>query len=125
MTSVILKLVCAQRAETGYLINTDKSQHVPSTMVCFFFFCDSLRQAFLIAQAKKTKFSTFHESILTFCGLSLKTQQHFTGQVVSFSLGIPGCKLSVHKVFNAIASLTRSSKAAAKVQGRLSFDVAC
>ena len=50
--------------------------------------------------------------------------QRFAGKVVSFSLAIPGFKLYVREVFNAIAQLTRSSKAAAKVQGRLRFDVA-
>ena len=45
--------------EAGYFINTDKSQHVPSTVVCFLvFLCDSMRQALLIPQDKKTKFAT-------------------------------------------------------------------
>ena len=83
-----------------------------------------MRQAFLIPQDKKTKFATLRESILSSSCVSLKTLQRFAGKVVSFSLAIPGCKLYVRAVFNAIAQLTRSSKAAAKVQGRLRFDVA-
>ena len=67
---------------------------------------------------------TLRESILSSSCVSLKTLKRFAGKVVSFSLAIPGCKLYVREVFNAIAQLTRSPKAAAKVQGRLRFDVA-
>ena len=83
-----------------------------------------MRQAFLIPKDKKTKFATLRESILSFACVSLKTLQRFAGKVVSFSLAIPGCKLYVREVFNAIAQLTRFFKAATKVQGRLRFDVA-
>ena len=83
-----------------------------------------MRQAFFIPQDKKTKFATLRESILSSSCVSLKTLQRFAGKVVSFSLAIPGCKLYVREVFNAIAQLTRSSKVAAKVQGRLRCDVA-
>ena len=83
-----------------------------------------MRQSFLIPQDKKTKFMTLRESILSSSCVSLKMLQCFAGKVISFSLAIPGCKLYVCQVFNAIAQLARSSKAAAKVQGRLRFDVA-
>ena len=118
-------IVCYILIEAGYFINTDKSQYVPSTVVCFLgFLCDSMRQAFLIPQDKKIKFVTLRESILSSSCVTLKTLHRFAGKVVSFSLAIPGCKLYVREVFNAIAQLTCSSKAAAKVQGRLRFDVA-
>ena len=97
-------IVCYILIEAGYFINTDKSQYVPSTVVCFLgFLCDSLRQAFLIPQDKKTKFATLRESILSSSCVSLKTLQRFAGKVVSFSLAIPGCKLYVREVFNVIA----------------------
>ena len=83
-----------------------------------------MHQAFLIPQDKKTKFATLRESILSSSCVSLKTLQRFAGKVVSFSLAIPGCKLYVRKVFNAIAQLPPSSKATDKVQGRLRFHVA-
>ena len=118
-------ILCYILIEAGYFINTNKSRHVPFTVVCFLvFLCDSMRQAFLIPQDKKTKFATLRESILSSSCVSLKTLQRFAGKVVSLSLAIPGCKLYVREVFNAIAQLSRSSKAAAKVQGRLRFDVA-
>jgi len=117
-------ILCYILIEAGYFINTDKSQDVPSTVVSFLrFLCDSMSQAFLIPQDKKTKFATLQKSILSSFCVSLKTLQRFAGKVVSFSFAIPGCKLYVREVFNAIAQLTRSSKAAAKVQGRLRFDV--
>lgn len=107
-------IVCYNLIEAGYFINTDKSQHVPSTVVCFLgFLCDSMHQAFLIPQDKKTKFATLRESILSSSCVRLKTLQRFAGKVISFSLAIPGCKLYIREVFNEIAQLTRSSKAAA------------
>ena len=109
--------MCYILIEAGYFINTDKSQYGPSTVVCFLgFLCDSMRQAFLIPQDKKIKFVNLRESILSSSCVTLKTMHRFAGKVVSFSLAIPGCKLYVREVFNAIAQLTCSSKAAAKVQ---------
>ena len=81
-------ILCYILIEAGYFINTDKSQPVPSTVVCFLgFLCDSMRQAFFIP--------TLWESILSSSCVSLKTLQRFAGKVVSLSLAIPGCKLYV------------------------------
>jgi len=88
------------------------------------FLCDSLRQSFLIPPDKDTKFGILRKSILLSSLVNLKTLQRFAGKVVSFSLAIPACKLYVHEVFSAIAHLTRSSKAAAKGQGKLRSDMA-
>ena len=82
-----------------------------------------MRQVFLIP-LDKTKFATLRESILSSPSVSLKMLQHLAAKAVSFSLAIPGCKLYVYEVFNAIAQLTSSSNTTAKVQGGLSFDVA-
>ena len=86
------------------------------------FLCDSMHQVFLIT-LDKTKFATLRESILSSFSVSLKTLQHSASKAVSFSLAIPGCKLYVHKVFNAISQLMSSSNATAKVQGGLCLDV--
>ena len=127
-TEAVAYILCYILIEAGYFINTDKSQHVPFMVVCFFgFLCDSMRQAFLIPREntkKKTKFATLRVRILHSSCVSLKTLQRFAGKVVSFSLAIPGCNLYVREVFHAIAQLTHSSKAAAKVHGRLRFEVA-
>ena len=71
-------------------------------------------------------FRVFYAILCTrrFLFTSLKRLQRFAGKVVSFSLAIPGCKLYVREVFNAISQLMRSSKAAAKVQERVRLDVA-
>ena len=45
------------------------------------------------------------------------------GNVDSFSLAIPGCKLYVHEVLSAIAQFTRSSKLVTKVQGGFRSDI--
>ena len=56
------------------------------------FLCDSLRQFFL--PDKKVKFRSLRESILSSSLVNLKTLQRFAGKVVSFSLAIPGSKLT-------------------------------
>ena len=59
-------IICYLLIEAGYLINIEKSQHVPSTSLRFLgFVCDSLRQSFLMPQDKNAKFITLRESILS------------------------------------------------------------
>jgi len=81
------------------LIVIDKSQLVLSTWVRFLgFLCDSVRQAFNVPEDKKAKFAALREDILSSPFVGLKTHQHFSGKVMSFSLAIPGCKLYVRDV---------------------------
>ena len=57
-------IMCHLLVEAGYFIGVHKSQSTPSTLVCFLgFVCDSLRQAFLIPEDKKTKFAALKEGI--------------------------------------------------------------
>ena len=72
--------------------------------------CDSLRQAFLLPDDKKLKFKTLRERILSSPRVGVKTFQIFAGEVISFSLAIPGCKLYVRGTFQAISQLSRSSR---------------
>ena len=110
--------------EAGYFIGLDKSQSTPSTWVCFLgFVCDSVRQAFLIPQERRIKFATLREDILSSLFVSLKTLQRFSGKVISFSLAIPGCKLYVREVFNAISRHSGSSRPTVKLKANLRAEI--
>ena len=110
-------IVCYILIEAGYFINTNKSQYVPSTVVCFLgFYAILLARRFLFPRINRRSSRTCGK---VFCHPPLSVLKRCN---VSFLL--PGGKLYVREVFNVIAQLTRSSKAAAKVQGRLRFDVA-
>ena len=110
--------------EEGYFIGLDKSQSTPSTWVRFLgFVCDSVRQAFLIPQERRIKFATLREDILSSPFVSLKTLQRFSGKVISFSLAIPGCKLYVREVFNAISRHSGSSRPTVKLEANLRAEI--
>jgi hypothetical protein len=116
--------MCYLLIEAGYFIGIDKSQLVPSTWVRFLgFICDSVRQAFLIPEDKKVKFAALRENILSSPFVTLKTLQRFSGKVISFSLAIPGCKLYVRDVFEAISRLSRSTRPSVKVEAALRSEV--
>ena len=110
-------IVCYILIEAGYFINTNKSQYVPSTVVCFLgFYAILLARRFLFPRINRRSSRTCGK---VFCHPPVSVLKRCN---VSFLL--PGGKLYVREVFNVIAQLTRSSKAAAKFQGRLRFDVA-
>ena len=110
--------------EEGYFIGLDKLQSTPSTWVRFLgFVCDSVRQAFLIPQERRIKFATLREDILSSPFVSLKTLQRFSGKVISFSLAIPGCKLYVREVFNAISRHSGSSRPTVKLEANLRAEI--
>lgn len=104
-------IMCFLLVEPLYFIGIAKSQWGPSTVVRFLgFLCDSTRQAFLLPDDKKLKFSTLREQILSSHNVGLNTLERFAGKVVSLSLAIPGGKLYVRETFKAISQLCRSSK---------------
>ena len=92
--------------------------------MCFLgFVCDSVRQAFLIPQERRIKFATLREDIISSPFVSLKTLQRFSGKVISFSLAIPGCKLYVCEIFNAISRHSGSSRPTVKLEANLRADI--
>ena len=96
-------IMCYLLIEAGYFIGIAKSQWVPSTVVRFLgFLCDSSRQAFLLPDDKRLKFSSLREQMLASRNIGLKMLQRFAGKVISFSLAVPGCKLYIRETFKAI-----------------------
>ena len=85
--------------------------------------CDSVRQACRIHQETRIKFATLREDILTSPFLSLKTLQRFSGKVISFSLAIPGSKLYVREVFNAISRHSGSSRPTVKLGANVRAEI--
>jgi len=66
-------IMCYLLIEAGYFIGIAKSQWVASTIVRFLgFLCDSSRQAFLLPDDKKLKFSSLREQMLASRNIGLK-----------------------------------------------------
>ena len=83
-------IMCYLLIEACYFIGIAKSQWVASTIVRFLdFVCDSTRQALLLPDDKKLKFSSLREQMLASRIVRLKMLQRFAGEVVSFSLTVP------------------------------------
>ena len=113
-------IMCYLLIEAGYFSGIAKSEWVASTVVLFLgFLCDSSRQAFLLPDDKRLKFSSLREQMLASRNIGLKMLQRFAGKVISFSLAVPGCKLYICKMFKAISQLNRSSRPFACINGDL------
>ena len=97
-------IICYLLIEASYFIDIAKSQWVVSTVVRFLgFLRDSSRQAFLLPDDKRLKFSSLREQMLASRNIGLKMLQRFAGKVISFSLAVPGCKLYLRETFKAIS----------------------
>ena len=119
-------IMCYLLIEACYFIGIGKSQWVASTIVRFLgFLCDSLRQALLLPDDKKIKFSSLREQMLASRKVGLKMLQRFAGKVVSFSLAVPGCKLYIHETSKAISQLDRSSRPFVCIDGDLRAEILC
>ena len=104
-------IMCYLLIEAGYFIGIAKSQWAASTVVRFLgFLCDFSRQAFLLPNHKRLKFSSLREQMLASRSIGLKMLQRFAGKVISFSLAVRGCKLYICEMFKAISQLSRSSR---------------
>ncbi|CAH3127704.1 unnamed protein product [Porites lobata] len=100
-------IVCYILIEAGYFINTNKSQYVPSTVVCFLgFYAILLARRFLFPRINRRSSRTCGK---VFCHPPVSVLKRCNASFL-----LPGGKLYVREVFNVIAQLTRSSKAAAK-----------
>ena len=118
--------MCYLLIETGYFIGLKncKLQLVPSTWTRFLgFICDSVRQVFLIPEYKKVKFTALREDVISSPFVALKTLQHFSGKVISFSFSIPRCRLYVRDVFKAISRLSGSTRSPIKVEAALRAEI--
>ena len=116
--------MCYLLIEAGYCIGIAKSQWVASTVVRFLgFLCDSSRQAFLLLDDKRLKFSSLREQMLASRNIGLKMLQRFAGKVISCSLAVPGCKLYIRETFKAISQFSRSSRPFACIGGDLRAEI--
>ena len=102
----------------------EKLQLVSSTWTRFLgFICDSVRQVFLIPEYKKVKFTALREDVILSPFVALKTLQHFSGKVTSFSFSIPRCRLYVRDIFKAISRLSGSTRSPIKVEAALRAEI--
>ena len=82
-----------------------------------------MRQALIIPQDKRNKFTTLRGDILSSPFVSPKPLKRFSGKVISFSLAIPGSKLYVCEVFKAVSRHSGSSRQTVKLEANLRADI--
>ena len=96
-------LVCFSLINLGYFLGIKKSILIPRQIVPFLgFLVDSVRQSFLLIEDKKQKFLSLLRLVFDSDATDVKTLQRLSGKCVSFSLAIPGTRLFLNKVYNAI-----------------------
>ena len=112
-------IMCYLLVEVGYFIGPAKSQSILSTCVRFLgFVYDSVRQALIIPQDKRNKFTTLTEDILSSPFVSLKPLKRISDKVISFSLAIPGSQL-----FQNVSRHSGSSWPTVKLEANLLADI--
>ena len=95
----------------GYFIGLKKSILIPSQSIPYLgFISDSLKQAFILPDGKKEKFTFLRESLINSNFVSIKSLQRFAGKAVSFSLAIPVAKLFCREINSHIGKGLTSSK---------------
>ena len=98
---------------------------IPSTARRFLgYSCDSEKQAFLLPQDKKEKFTELREAILSKKFVSLKTLQKFAGKTTSFALLVPAAKLYTNCVYHAISRAIKTSTRQVKLSPCLQTEIA-
>ena len=105
-----LYIVCEVLIRLGYFINILKSVFIPVQLIKFLgMLVDSNRLAFIIPQAKLSKFKILRESILAQDSVDLLSLQKFAGKCISFLLAIPSAKLYIKEVNRAISVASKNS----------------
>ena len=95
----------------GYFNGLKKSILIPSQSIPYLgFISDSLKQAFILRNGKKEKFTFLRESLINSNFVSIKSLQRFAGKAVSFSLAVPAAKLFCREINSHIGKGLRSSK---------------
>ena len=78
---------------------------------CLGFLVDFCKQAFLLLEEKRQKFSLLVQSILASDVVTdVKTLQPLSGKCISFSLAVPGARLFLNEINLAISAGIRSSR---------------
>ena len=107
LSYVLLELL----TRLGYTLSLKKCSLDPSRCKKFLgFFVDSEKQAFILPQDKRLKFSDLREFILSRKEIDLRTLQRFSGKCISMSIAVPGCKLFCSEVNSGISFSVRNSK---------------
>ena len=96
-------LVCFTLINLGYFLGITKSILIPRQIVHFLgFLVDSVCQSFLLIEEKKQKFLSLFHHVLHSDATDVKTLQRLSDKCISFSLAIPGTRLFLNEVYNAI-----------------------
>lgn len=107
LSYVVLQIV----TRLGYTLSLRKCSLEPSMCKRYLgFLVDSEREAYILPEDKRLKFSDLRELILSLEKVDLKTLQRFSGKCISMSLAVPGCKLFCREVNAAISYCIKNSK---------------
>lgn len=103
-------IACSVLISLGYFIGFKKSSMIPRSAVRFLgSICDSEKQAFILPEDKRRKFSSLREQILSNKTVSLKNLQKFSGKTTSFALVVPAAKLFTNCSYQAIGQAQKSN----------------
>ncbi|KAK3753486.1 hypothetical protein QZH41_006190 [Actinostola sp. cb2023] len=117
-------IACSVLLSLGYFIGLKKSVLVPQTVIRFLgYLCNSHKQAFILPEDKRLKFSTLRESILENKSVSLKNLQKFTGKTTSFALLVPAAKLFSNNAYQAISRAQKSSSTSIRLSDPLRNEI--
>ena len=101
-------MLCYTLVDFGYFIGLKKSHLVPKQVVPYLgFLVDSVHQAFLLMEEKKQNFLSLLRSVLSSPSTDLKTLQRLSGKCISLSLAVPGARLYLNDIYNAIVKSQR------------------
>ena len=84
------------------LVSRNPSSSQGKLFLSLVFLVDSVRQSFLLIEEKKQKFLSLLRHVLHSDATDVKTLQRLSDKCISFSLAIPGTRLFLNEVYNAI-----------------------
>ena len=117
-------IACFFMIRAGYFICLKKSQLVPATIVRFLgFLINSLTQAFIIPLDKREKFLTLLRGVLEKKWVAQKTLERLAGEVISFSLALPMCKLYTREILATISFQSKNNQQAVQLKPRVRLEL--
>ncbi len=104
-------VMCDLWCRLGYTLSLSKSVLIPTQVLRFLgMLIDSTRGAFVLPDDKRAAFARLRDAILASKVTSLHTLQRLQGKCISFTLAVPGARLYVSEMNQAIAKAYKHSR---------------
>ena len=108
LTEMAAFIACTILISLGYFIGLKKCVLQPSTALRFLgYICDSLKQAFILPQDKRSKFASLRDSILAHKAVSFKNLQKFAGKTNEAYRAISRCSKASTSQFRITKDLRK------------------